>query len=485
MYHKLTRCPSPRSTIQTITSSLPADQTLFKEAISVALISGDVPKVLRLASETDTWLSAHLCDLFSKLGLLEDPFGESTPGGEMEIGFRDHFILQYTDILLSDPGLWRIVVDYLASLDNVGIGRGRMREVLLSLGSSARVGDREEDREEEVDAKAENAGREDDKAAAAVDDEAQLKSRKQTRIEDVLEACAQYGLEDVTRSLCLVRILSPRRQFACKADCRVCSQSAAENLLAQRKYGQAVAYCISANDSGRINKIADLILDEYVRSGVSALSFIDDIPTSLLQPASFSLQENHEGDMEEDEYVKQERQHAAVLAAGTRLAFLARYRDFHALYASGARREAGELLVLLMSSNAAPKRFWCIMLIDAVTLLNGELGNHMCVQVTAADYKCADSNILINEQDTLELMRCLSEIVQPVQQTGQDLYGYLACLSKLAGSNTSSQAQAGGKKTTTTADEQERQSVQAGLGQLEVVRYALVQNLSRCFMHQV
>jgi nuclear pore complex protein Nup85 len=190
--------------------------------------------------------------------------------------------------------------------------------------------------------------------------------------------------------------------------------------------------------------------------------------------------------MEEDEYVKQERQHAVVLAAGTRLAFLARYRDFHAFYASGERKEAGELLVLLMSSNAAPKRFWCIMLIDAVTLLNGELGNHICVQVTAADYKRADSNILINEQDTLELMRCLSEIVQPVQQTGRDLYGYLACLSQLAGSNTANKAQAGGKKTTTTtAEEQERQSVQAGLGQLEVVRYALVQNLSRCFMHQV
>jgi nuclear pore complex protein Nup85 len=180
---------------------------VFKEAISVALISGDVPKVLRLASETDTWLSAHLCDLFSKLGLLEDPFGESTAGGEMEIGFRDHFILQYTDILLSDPGLWRIVVDYLASLDNVDIGRGRMREVLLSLGSTAKVGQSDEDNKEGMDGKAENAGEGDDRTAAATGDEAQLKSRKQTRIEDVLEACAQYGLEDVTRSLCLVRSL--------------------------------------------------------------------------------------------------------------------------------------------------------------------------------------------------------------------------------------------------------------------------------------
>lgn len=105
-----------------------------------------------------------------------------------------------------------------------------------------------------------------------------------------------------------------------------------------------------------------------MRAGVSALGFIDDIPTSLLQPVAFEGLEYREDDL----LLKQERQHAFILASGTRLAFLARYRDFHALYASDQRREAGELLVLLMSSNAAPKRFWCIMLVDAVTLLMGK-----------------------------------------------------------------------------------------------------------------
>lgn len=177
--------------------------------------------------------------------------------------------------------------------------------------------------------------------------------------------------------------------------------------------------------------------------------------------------------------MRQERQHAFVLAAGTRLAFLARYRDFHALYASGERREAGELLVLLMSSNAAPKRFWCIMLIDAITLLNGESRVHN-EETGCAKQTIADPAILINEQNTLELMRCLGEIVAPVQKTGRDLYGYLACLSQLAGA-APPKADSG---TQVKAEELERQKVQAGLGQLEVVRHALVQNLSRCFMHQ-
>lgn len=34
-------------------------------------------------------------------------------------------------------------------------------------------------------------------------------------------------------------------------------------------------------------------------------------------------------------------------------------------------REAGKLLVLLLTSNAAPKTFWPILLIDSIALLEG------------------------------------------------------------------------------------------------------------------
>ena len=59
----------------------------------------------------------------------------------------------------------------------------------------------------------------------------------------------------------------------------------------------------------------------------------------------------------------------AVFAS--RLAFLARYRDFHALHASGARGEAARLLVQLLTSLIAPRPFWPVLLLDAVPLLEG------------------------------------------------------------------------------------------------------------------
>lgn len=145
-----------------------------------------------------------------------------------------------------------------------------------------------------------------------------------------------------------------------------------------------------ANDARRINRICDLILDEYVYNGEAALTLIDSIPTSLLRPSSsptsnhgntsidmFS-QQNHEDpfsavDGGYDNNDSATHANALSLVATTRLGFLARYRDFHALYASGERRAAAELLVLLMSSNAAPKRFWAVMLLDSVALLNCKL----------------------------------------------------------------------------------------------------------------
>lgn len=176
-------------------------------------------------------------------------------------------------------------------------------------------------------------------------------------------------------------------------------QMAAESLIAQKKYGLAVAYCVRANDARRINKICDMILDEYVTGGEKALSYIDSIPTSLLRPSSspthtafnsssldmFSpIGQDHSLELDDDQggiEAREMHKNAVALVASTRLGFLARYRDFHALYASGERTAAAELLVLLMSSNAAPKRFWAIMLLDSVALLNCE--SHLIIGVDA------------------------------------------------------------------------------------------------------
>ena len=84
-------------------------------------------------------------------------------------------------------------------------------------------------------------------------------------------------------------------------------------------------------------------------------------------------------------------------------------------------------------------------------------------------------------------MRCLSEIVLPVQKSGRDLYGHLEGLSRIAGiAEPDSKTGSGGGKEAQKAEEREREreKTQAALRQLEVVRHALVQNLARCFSYQ-
>lgn len=120
---------------------------------------------------------------------------------------RDWFILSYTDLLISDPGLWRITVDYYASMENIDLGTGRMREYLLSIGSTSPI---------EIPPSVSSATTSDEADHAtkkALDDggmEIVEKVKKETSgklassVEGVLAACAMYGLEDVARSVCLV-----------------------------------------------------------------------------------------------------------------------------------------------------------------------------------------------------------------------------------------------------------------------------------------
>lgn len=109
---------------------------------------------------------------------------------------------------------------------------------------------------------------------------------------------------------------------------------------------------------------------------------VDSIPTSLLRPGATALRPELFGDQgppsptgtvrhdgsNEDEVLAR----SALTPYSARLSFLARYRDFFAFYARGERRQAASLLVLLMSSNVAPRNFYGVMLLDVVPLLESE-----------------------------------------------------------------------------------------------------------------
>lgn len=101
------------------------------------------------------------------------------------------------------------------------------------------------------------------------------------------------------------------------------------------------------------------------------IAHVDSIPTSLLRPTSASLASSPPASPTSSLDLPALSPSAALAPFTARLTFLARYRDFFALYAGGARTEAAQLLVLLLTSGVAPRRFWGVMLLDAVPLLEG------------------------------------------------------------------------------------------------------------------
>lgn len=93
-------------------------------------------------------------------------------------------------------------------------------------------------------------------------------------------------------------------------------------------------------------------------------------------------------------------------------------------------------------------------------------------------------DIVISEQDTLELMRCLNEIVTPVEKSGKrDIYGHLTYLTRAASISSKGQESKTAKANKgVQKPEDPVEQVEAALRQLEVVRFSLSQNLARCFM---
>lgn len=139
------------------------------------------------------------------------------------VSLRDWFILSYTDILISDPGLWRITVDYYASMDNVALGSGRMREYLLSIGSTSPIEAPSPSTAggEDSSAATEAAQKALDEGGMEVVEKVKVETSKKlaSSVEGVLAACVMYGLEDVARSVCLVSVSGQDRVFLLSTPC--------------------------------------------------------------------------------------------------------------------------------------------------------------------------------------------------------------------------------------------------------------------------
>ena len=93
-------------------------------------------------------------------------------------GLRLHFIIAYAESILSDPGLWRMVVEYMVTCDEIGLQTAR--EVLLHV--PLRI--------------LEPAP----KAISASD----IAASPGSHLKDLLDVCDEYGFLDTKATICRV-----------------------------------------------------------------------------------------------------------------------------------------------------------------------------------------------------------------------------------------------------------------------------------------
>jgi nuclear pore complex protein Nup85 len=59
----------------------------------------------------------------------------------------------------------------------------------------------------------------------------------------------------------------------------------------------------------------------------------------------------------------------------SRLQFIARYAEFHDMFARGERKAAARFLVVMLNAKIVPKWWWGVILLDAGGLLDGTVYN--------------------------------------------------------------------------------------------------------------
>ncbi|KAG0658580.1 hypothetical protein C6P46_005700 [Rhodotorula mucilaginosa] len=468
----------------------PVDASLPKEVAELCLFKGDVAGVLKTLAGPYPWLGTHVADLLSHLHLPAFDLPPPPPASmtddaddvaDASLGLREHFLLDWAQRCVSaDPGLWRIACEYWSACGRVG--RDRARELVKRLEIVA-PGEEERDARlaREREEKKKKAGGEgmdvegptpvEGNAAAADDaDDIVLPDGAGRRVDELLLVCSSLDLEDEFFDIC---------------------GRYADYLVERKRYGEAVAYAVRAGDGTKVARIAEMIGEEYVVSGQEAfVKHVDSLPTSLLRPSSSDLNEPSAASPSSSPSPTNGLVPLSRLPSLTsdalrphlsRLAFLARYRDFLALYAAGARREAAELLVLLLTSGVAPKKWWAVMLLDAVPLLE-------------------TNPVLVSLAETYELLRILEELLSPivVSSPPRDIFGSLELLGRLsegsaaafpseeaapvtkkgAGTSAAKKEQlAGGEEK---EKEKEGERLRRAMGQMDVVRASLARHLATC-----
>ncbi|UZJ56047.1 hypothetical protein CBS101457_005367 [Exobasidium rhododendri] len=449
-------------TMQVILKTFPIDSTLPHEALLAALAQGEVTKACQLAAEYDAWLAAHMTDLLDRVGVLDDQDGSIEIEGN---SLRVKYLEQYAETVLDDQGLWRLAIDYLSFCGPKA--RHRMRWIVLEVpitgpnAHSSRTADLK--RAEEIEAEARDAAMDeeaDDPEQAAEARRLQRQAEKEAKkvsddfntVMELIQTCVDLNMDLEARAIC---------------------KKMATEMTREKKYGPAIAYCVRASDARQMKRIADLILLQYIQEGVDAfVQTVDSIPPSLLWSSAPDEEQQSHADKMVGEGVGLPATFSKVVLGSaptfysSRLAFLARYRDFHREYAAENLQGAASLLVELLTSGVAPESFWAVMLVDAIPLL----------QETSRDY--------FTREQAFELLRVVDQITTASSIHTLQAQHYLGLLEQLLIGP--SKAKKLFQHTYTDKDDEEDDSDSAALfdakvasQRLDILRLTLARSLAR------
>jgi nuclear pore complex protein Nup85 len=445
-------------TMQIVLKSFPIDTTLPHEAILAALAQGEVVKACQLAENLDPWLAAHMTDLLDRVGVLDDQDGVE---GVKALSLRLKYLEQYAETVLDDQGLWRLAVDYLSYCGPAA--RHRMRSIILDVpisGPNAMPSRAEAKRADQIEAEAEEAAMDEeaDDPEQAAEERRQRKEAEKAakRVSDefntvleLLQTCVDLNMDLEARALC---------------------KKMAMQMTKEKKYGPAIAYCVRANDIRQMKRIADLVLLQYIEGGVEPFcQAVDSVPSSLLHASAQEIELDQLAAMEAEAGLPDTFSKVVLGStpnlSSSRLAFLARYRDFHREYAAGNLLLAATLLVEILSSGVAPENFWAVLLIDAVPLL----------QDTEQDY--------FTKEQSYELLRILDHVTTSSSIHSLQAYHFLGLLEQLlAGPTKAKKIQGLGDDDGDASHWKERGAsfdARAASTRLDILRLALARRLAR------
>ncbi|KAG8894882.1 hypothetical protein FRB99_000927 [Tulasnella sp. 403] len=409
-------------TLAIINDSVQLDPSMIDEMAQAALVSQQLKRFIQLAADQDSWLGSHLADLMEKMNIIlyppstvdgddgdTEPEVSDTEGDTDEelVTLRDYLLMDYAgEILHGDPSSWHIELDYFAACGSVG--RSRLGLILRRLAVEV---DTESEANTEATHTAEQPilngtmnngidvsgeGRPDGSSEDTSPTLGRLTGMQ--RVQKLVDVCKEYELWDEMESLCK-----------------------------QRRYGDAVAYCIYARDFKTIARIADLLLDEYITNGadefISLVDSVPDVSDLLLESPTFHLGGS------------------GSTPFRSRLMFLSQYAAFHKRYQDGRKKEAAKILTGMLNSEIVPRWWWGVILLDAAGM-------------------CEDEELWFEEEDAYDLLRHVEEIyIRAEQGCGSD---YLEALEKIMqASQKNHPASSAGKREATKDD-------QSPIKQLEV-----------------